>query len=181
MLSLSETPGLNSIVTVPFTCVWSTLYGPCCCRNFSLLCAMGIWSSANNAQWKHWPYLYISVMKNLSAKFIEFQSTSIESVCRPHAKVVLEIVGRDFFGRKCSRNCTLPSLLIFSTLLDFGVLWILYLTESKFWFFDKVAMFCIAYWSTALAYSLFGWCKAFFALHRERGEIQKCTIAAVCL
>jgi hypothetical protein len=28
MLSLSETPGLNSIVTVPFTCVWSTLYGP---------------------------------------------------------------------------------------------------------------------------------------------------------
>ncbi len=28
MLSLSETPGLNSIVTVPFTYVWSTLYGP---------------------------------------------------------------------------------------------------------------------------------------------------------
>ncbi len=28
MLSLSETPGLNSIVTVPFTYVWSILYGP---------------------------------------------------------------------------------------------------------------------------------------------------------
>ena len=28
MLSLSETPGLNYIVTVPFTCVWSTLYSP---------------------------------------------------------------------------------------------------------------------------------------------------------
>ena len=28
MLSLSDTPGLNSIVTVPLTCVWSTLYGP---------------------------------------------------------------------------------------------------------------------------------------------------------
>jgi hypothetical protein len=28
MLSLSETPGLNSIVKVPFTCVCRTLYGP---------------------------------------------------------------------------------------------------------------------------------------------------------
>jgi hypothetical protein len=28
MLSLSETPDLNSIVRVPFTCVCRTLYGP---------------------------------------------------------------------------------------------------------------------------------------------------------
>ncbi len=28
MLSLSEMPGLNSIVKVPFTCVCRTLYGP---------------------------------------------------------------------------------------------------------------------------------------------------------
>jgi hypothetical protein len=28
VLSLSEMSGLNSIVTVPFTHVWSTLYGP---------------------------------------------------------------------------------------------------------------------------------------------------------
>ncbi len=33
LFSLSETPGLNSVVTVPFTCVWSTLYGPLICSS----------------------------------------------------------------------------------------------------------------------------------------------------
>jgi hypothetical protein len=33
MLSLSETLGLNSIVTVPVICVWSTLYGPLVCSS----------------------------------------------------------------------------------------------------------------------------------------------------